>query len=104
MQMNRKFNRGENLWREKKKNVSVYSFSRFISLTNELYIILLGRGIGLLVSSFIYIVIDQRLLFLVFALFNLIAAFIYSIYFLFTRTKRTNPNLSLSHPLTDIGS
>ena len=41
-----------------------------------------GRGIGLLVSSFIYIVIEQRLLFLVFTILNVIGAILYSIYFL----------------------
>jgi hypothetical protein len=52
----------------------------------------LGRGIGLLVSSYIYIVIQQRLLFLVFSIFNIIAAIIYSIYFLLTREKSSRQN------------
>ncbi|CAF1611547.1 unnamed protein product [Adineta ricciae] len=54
----------------------------------------LGRGVGLLVSSFIYIVIHQRLLFLVFATINLLAVIIYSIYFCFTR-QTANENLSV---------
>lgn len=48
-------------------------------------VIILGRGMGLLVSSYIYIVIQQRLLFLVFAILNLLAAISYSIYFLLAR-------------------
>lgn len=64
--------------------------------------LLIGRGIGMLVASFIYIVIEQRLLFLVCALFNLFAALIYSIYFFFTRNKTTDVNLSNTR--TDIGS
>ncbi|CAF1292604.1 unnamed protein product [Rotaria sp. Silwood1] len=47
----------------------------------------LGCGIGLLVSSYIYIAIQQRLLFLVFSILNIIAAIFYSIYFLLTYNK-----------------
>ena len=57
------------------------------------YVVTLGRGIGMLVSSFIYIVIQQRLLFLVFAILNVIAMIIYSIYFFFTRTKTSKENV-----------
>ncbi|CAF4327183.1 unnamed protein product [Rotaria socialis] len=57
----------------------------------------LSRGTGLLVSSFIYIVLQQRLLFLVFAILNIIAASIYSIYFLLTRKKSTNTNVTVSN-------
>ncbi|CAF4513108.1 unnamed protein product [Rotaria socialis] len=56
-----------------------------------------SRGTGLLVSSFIYIVLQQRLLFLVFAILNIIAASIYSIYFLLTRKKSTNTNVTVSN-------
>ncbi|CAF0763327.1 unnamed protein product [Rotaria sordida] len=42
----------------------------------------LGRGIGLIASSIIYTRLQSRLLFLVFALFDTIAALIYSTYFL----------------------
>jgi len=56
----------------------------------------LGRGIGMLVSSFIYIVIQQRLLFLVFAILNIIAAFIYSIYFFLTRENALSKSLMIS--------
>jgi hypothetical protein len=57
------------------------------------YVILLGRGIGLLISSYIYIVIQQRLLFLVFCIFNITAAVIYSIYFFLTRNKSSSPTI-----------
>ncbi|UJR36825.1 hypothetical protein I4U23_029538 [Adineta vaga] len=55
----------------------------------------LGRGCGLLISSFIYIVVQQRLLFLIFAIINLIAAIIYSIYFFLTR-QSSGKNVSTS--------
>ncbi|CAF1253487.1 unnamed protein product [Rotaria sordida] len=63
----------------------------------------LGRGIGLLAASFIYTFTQQPLLFLIFALFNLIAAVIYSLYFILHRqsskksieqTNNTNNNTS----------
>jgi hypothetical protein len=47
----------------------------------------------MLISSFIYVVIQQRLLFLVFAIFNLIAAIIYSIYFFLTRKKSSSKTM-----------
>jgi hypothetical protein len=47
----------------------------------------------MLISSFIYVVIQQRLLFLVFAIFNLIAAIIYSIYFFLTREKSSSKTM-----------
>ncbi|CAF2974102.1 unnamed protein product [Rotaria sp. Silwood2] len=46
----------------------------------------LGRGVGLIACSFIYTRLQSRLLFLVFAIFDAIAAIIYSIYF-FLRAK-----------------
>jgi hypothetical protein len=61
------------------------------------YVIFLGRGIGMLVASFIYIVIQQRLLFLVFTILNIIAAIIYSIYFLLTRKKPSSKHVSISN-------
>jgi len=45
----------------------------------------LGRGVGLLIASFIYTLIQQRVLFLIISIFNLIAAIIFSIYFLLHR-------------------
>jgi len=51
----------------------------------------------MLVASFIYIVIQQRLLFLVFAILNIIAAIIYSIYFLLTREKSSGIKVNLSN-------
>lgn len=60
-------------------------------------VIFLGRGIGMLVASFIYIVIQQRLLFLVFGIFNIIAAIIYSIYFLLTREKTSSKKVNISN-------
>lgn len=60
-------------------------------------VIFLGRGIGMLVASYIYIVIQQRLLFLVFAILNIIAAVIYSIYFLLTRKKPSSNNVTISN-------
>jgi hypothetical protein len=59
--------------------------------------IFLGRGMGMLVASFIYIVIQQRLLFLVFGIFNIIAAIIYSIYFLLTREKTSSKKVNISN-------
>ncbi len=47
----------------------------------------------MLVSSFIYIVIQQRLLFFVFAILNVIATIIYSIYFWLTRTSTSKKNV-----------
>jgi hypothetical protein len=58
----------------------------------------------MLVSSFIYIIIQQRLLFLVFAILNLVAAIIYSIYFLLTRTKTSRKNLTVSNDAIEAGS
>ncbi|CAF1240249.1 unnamed protein product [Adineta steineri] len=55
----------------------------------------LGRGVGLLVSSVIYIFIEERLLFLVFGILNMIAAIIYSIYFLLSK-KSAGKNMTLS--------
>jgi len=52
----------------------------------------LGRGIGLVLSSFIYRLSDKRTLFLVIAIFNLVAAVIFSIYFLITRQKTGTKN------------
>ncbi|CAF4668761.1 unnamed protein product [Rotaria magnacalcarata] len=60
------------------------------------YVILVGCGVGLLVSSYIYIVVNQRLLFLVFAILNLVAAILYSIYFLLTRKKTSSKNVTES--------
>jgi hypothetical protein len=59
------------------------------------YVVILGRGIGMLVSSYIYIVIQQRLLFFVFAIINIIAMIIYSIYFFLTRTKSSKKDVSI---------
>ncbi len=51
----------------------------------------------MLVASYIYIVIHQRLLFLVFAILNLTAAIIYSIYFLITRGKSSSKSVTQAH-------
>lgn len=59
-------------------------------------VIFLGRGIGMLVASYIYIIIQQRLLFLVFAILNIVAAIIYSIYFLI-RKKSSKQNVTVSN-------
>lgn len=45
----------------------------------------LGRGVGLLIGSIIYNMFDHRLLFLIFSLVNLVAAVIFSLYFLITK-------------------
>ncbi len=47
----------------------------------------IGRGVGLPIASFIYTSFEQRVLFLVIAIFNLIVAIIYSIYFILTRSR-----------------
>lgn len=47
----------------------------------------LGRGVALLIASFIYTMIEQRTLFLIVCIFNLIAAAIFSLYFLLTRQR-----------------
>ncbi|CAF1094125.1 unnamed protein product [Adineta ricciae] len=60
----------------------------------------LARGIGLIASSFIYTLLEQRLLFLVFAIFNVICAIIFGLYFLVTR-KRSNGQTDLSKPPVD---
>ena len=52
----------------------------------------LGRGIGLLIASFIYTLIEQRSLFLIISIFNLIAAVIFSLYFLGTRQRHSKEN------------
>ncbi|CAF3505967.1 unnamed protein product [Rotaria socialis] len=57
----------------------------------------LGRGIGLLISSLIYIVFQERLLFLVFMILNIIAAIIYSIYFLLKWRKSSHKSLTSSN-------
>ncbi|CAF3227411.1 unnamed protein product [Rotaria socialis] len=62
----------------------------------------LGCGVGLLVSSYIYIVVNQRLLFLVFAILNLVAAILYSIYFLLTRKKTSSKNATVSATTNDV--
>lgn len=49
--------------------------------------LLSGRGVGLIASSFIYTRLQSRLLFFIFALFNIIAAILYGIYFFFHREK-----------------
>ena len=54
----------------------------------------LGRGVGLVIGSIIYNMFDHRLLFLIFALVNLSAAVIFSLYFLIT--KRRTPKSSNS--------
>jgi hypothetical protein len=60
-------------------------------------VIILGRGIGLLLGSYIYIVIQQRLLFLLCAILNIIAAVVYSIYFLLRKEKPAGRNRTLSN-------
>ncbi|CAM4803430.1 unnamed protein product [Rotaria magnacalcarata] len=53
----------------------------------------LGRGAGLLAASFIYALTQQPTLFLVFALFNLIAAIIYILgYFIGWQSSKKNEN------------
>lgn len=47
----------------------------------------LGRGAGLIAASFIYTRLQSRMLFLIFALFNLVAAVFYGIYFLLHRNR-----------------
>ncbi|CAF1447312.1 unnamed protein product [Adineta steineri] len=59
----------------------------------------LGKGIGLIISSFIYTTLEQRLLFLIFAIFNLICAIIYGIYFLISRK---NSNKSIEYNTSNI--
>ncbi|CAF1435239.1 unnamed protein product [Adineta steineri] len=59
----------------------------------------LGCGIGLIVSLFIYKSLEHRLLFLIFAIFNLICAIIYGIYFLISRK---NSNKSIEHNTSNI--
>ncbi|UJR09330.1 hypothetical protein I4U23_013573 [Adineta vaga] len=49
----------------------------------------LARGVGLIASSFIYTRLEQRLLFLIFAIFNLICAVLYGLYFIVSR-KQSN--------------
>ena len=61
-----------------------------------------ARGIGLIVSSFIYTLLEQRVLFLVFAIFNVICAIIFALYFLITR-KRSNGQTDLAKPPVDPG-
>ncbi|CAF1277284.1 unnamed protein product [Rotaria sp. Silwood1] len=51
----------------------------------------LGRGIGLLFSSFIYAFTQQPFLFLIFTLFNLIAAIIYAFYIILNRQCSKKP-------------
>jgi len=51
----------------------------------------LGRGIGLIASSFIYTLLQPRLLFLIFALFNAVAAIVYSLYFLLCKKYSQKP-------------
>lgn len=53
----------------------------------------LGRGVALLIASFIYTMIEQRSLFLIVCIFNLIAAAIFSLYFLLTRSRDPTKNI-----------
>ena len=48
----------------------------------------LGRGIGLLVATLIYTLMGYRRLFLSFAVFNLVAAVVYGIYFVIERSRK----------------
>ncbi|CAF3552107.1 unnamed protein product [Rotaria sp. Silwood1] len=56
----------------------------------------LGRGVGLIACSFIYTSLQSRLLFLVFAVFDAVAAIIYSIYFML-RTKVLKKSTQLNN-------
>ena len=62
---------------------------------------------GLIVSSFIYIRLQSRLLFLVFALCNVVAAIVYGIYFLCNKNSknslRTNTNPHIPKIVIDSG-
>ena len=57
---------------------------------------IIGRGVGLIVSSFIYTRLQSRTLFLFFACFNATAAIIYSLIF-FVLKKRSEKNLRSNH-------
>ncbi len=54
----------------------------------------LGRGVGLIASSLIYTRLQPRLLFLIFALFNTIAAIFYSLYFFLKKKQSKKPSRS----------
>ncbi len=61
---------------------------RFIGLVlYEFVFFWIGRGVGLLIASFIYTLIKPRVLFLIIAIFNLIAAIIFSLYFILNRER-----------------
>ena len=73
----------------------IYSFNNSTTIKYHMWFFV-GCGIGLLVSSYIYIAIQQRLLFLVFSILNIIAAIFYSIYFLLTHKKSSIKNVIVS--------
>ncbi|CAF4045726.1 unnamed protein product [Adineta steineri] len=50
----------------------------------------LGRGVGLLISLFIYTRMKKRYLFLIYALFNLVGVIIYSIYCLLSKRRSSS--------------
>lgn len=68
-----------------------FGLGKSFSRTKTRHALCLGRGVGLIVSSFIYTHYESRRLFLVYAIYNTVAAALYSIYFLLTRAKSDKP-------------